>query len=248
MNNCYISLAGGLGNQLFQIAAGYAYAKEYGKNLVVYTQNWSGSQGKHPDTYRNTLYKNFKFTHHISDTYTNIFEKRFNYDPIPFVKGSVCLHGYFQSLKYFINYKDEFINQLSFKEYDSTFLVEGAAAAHVRRGDYIQHANIHLVCGTEYFLRNMERFENVNIFSDSLEKVQLEFKDTTCKYVETNSELLELYLMSQHDNMICSNSSFSWWASLLGKPKNTIIVPNIWFKNFEEHHDIYRPEFLISEV
>jgi hypothetical protein len=43
--------------------------------------------------------------------------------------------------------------------------------------------------------------------------------------------------------LICSNSSFSWWASFIGVKKNKIIVPKIWFKNIQNHDDIYREEF-----
>jgi hypothetical protein len=245
MSECYVALAGGLGNQLFQVAAGYAYSRKYDKNLVLDISKWSAHQGRCPDQYRNNLFHNFKYsTYHTRDAIP-IHEKRFNYDPLPFQHGSVCLHGYFQSLKYFEEYKDDFINLLNLPDVS----VDGDVAVHIRRGDYLQFANIHLVCGTDYFTYNISKFPDskINIFTDSLEQVREEFGDGL-RIVHSDSELKDLTIMSQHDNIICSNSSFSWWASLLGKKKNKIIVPKIWFKNFQEHNDIYRNEFIISEV
>jgi hypothetical protein len=245
MSNVYVALAGGLGNQLFQVAAGYVYSRKYDKNLVLDISKWSAHQGRCPDQYRNNIFSNFKYsTYHTRDV-VGIYEKRFNYDPLPFIHGDVCLHGYFQSLKYFEEYKEDFINLLNLPDVS----VDGEVAVHIRRGDYLQFANIHLVCDTKYFLHNMGKFQDgkINVFTDSPEHVREEFGNWM-NIVKSDSELRDLTMMSQHDNIICSNSSFSWWASLLGKEKKKIIVPKIWFNNFQEHNDIYRNDFQISDV
>lgn len=246
MQNCYVSLAGGIGNQLFQVAAGYAYARDHSKTLYLYTGSWSGGQGSHPNNYRNSIFKNFKFTQNIPDSFNDYHEPQFNYTKLPEAKGSIKLNGYFQSLQYFEGYSEEFKDLLKFKELDTEFLQEGAVGAHVRRGDYLNYPDIHLVCGTEYFLKNLEGYPQINIFSDSLERTQLEFSNLDCNYIKSNSELSDLYLLSQHENLVCSNSSFSWWASFLGVPKKKIIVPSVWLKNNPNHQDIYRKDFTIS--
>lgn len=245
MNNVYVALVGGLGNQLFQVAAGYAYSRKHDKNLVLDISKWGAHQGRSPDQYRNNLFCNFKYSTYHTRNVIPIHEKRFNYDPLPFMHGDVSIHGYFQSLKYFEEYKEDFINLLNLP--DVSF--GGDVAVHIRRGDYLQFANIHLVCGTDYFTHNISKFPDskINIFTDSPEQVREEFGDGL-KIVHSDSELKDLTMMSQHDNIICSNSSFSWWASLLGKEKKKIIVPKIWFHNFEQHNDIYRNDFQISEV
>jgi hypothetical protein len=244
MSNCHVALVGGLGNQLFQVAAGYAYSRKYDKNLVLDISKWSAHQGRCPNQYQNNIFSNFKYSTYHTRNVIPIHEKRFNYDPLPFMHGDVCLHGYFQSLKYFEEYKDEFINLLNLPDVS----IDGDVAVHIRRGDYLQFANIHLVCGTDYFLHHISKFPEakVNVFTDSPEYVQAEFGNMNI--IKSNSEIEDLTMMSQHDNIICSNSSFSWWASLLGKEKKKIIVPKIWFHNFEDHHDIYRNEFIISEI
>jgi len=250
MNRCYVPLVGGIGNQLFQIAAGYAYSRKYDKRLILDFSKWSASQGNHPEIYQNTIFKNFDFSNYHTNAVTSIHEKRFNYDELPYIEGDVSIHGYFQSIKYFEEYVDDFIDMLLFPKPSVEFLEDKNLAVHIRRGDYIQHAHIHLVCDTNFYIRNMEQFPNyqINIFTDSISSVPEEFKDVDCNIIQSSSALDDLTMMSLHDNIVCSNSSFSWWASLLGKKKERIIVPKVWFNNFEEHGDIYRTEFELSEV
>lgn len=248
MTNCYVSLAGGLGNQLFQIAAGYAYSRRNNKHLVLEADDWTASQGNSPIAYKNTVFKNFKYFKN-PNTYPRIYqtitEDQFNYREIPKLKGDVKLSGYFQSIKHFEDYKDEFISLLSLPEVKSSWIHPKNVAVHIRRGDYIQHQHIHLVCGTEYFKNAFKEFDGyqINVFTDSPEFVQREFSGHNFNIIQGKNDAEELTLMSLHDNIVCSNSSFSWWASLLSKKKDKILVPEIWFKNFEEHGDIYRDEF-----
>ena len=38
-----------------------------------------------------------------------------------------------------------------------------------------------------------------------------------------------MYSLTQCDNVIMSNSSFSWWGAWLGKRQEKIISPDCWF-------------------
>jgi hypothetical protein len=249
MNTVYVKLAGGLGNQLFQIANGYAYSKKHNRVLLLDDTEWAASQGKSPKNYQNTIFKNFKYVSEkiTKDSYIEFHEPEFNYNEIPKFDKDICLIGYFQSLKYFETYKDDFISQLELPECN---LFKDSVAVHIRRGDYLQHAHIHYVCDTEYFSKNIKEFseKNINVFTDSLELVQSEFNDHNFRIIQTESELMDLMAMANHTDIICSNSSFSWWASLLGVKKNKIIVPTRWFNNFQNHDDIYRTDFTLSKI
>ena len=93
-------LKGGLGNQLFQIAAGYSLSIDNNVDFSINinecdTQN----QGFVAKKYENTLYKNIiKKSDIICDNvYTEI---DFSYNEIPYTKD-MCILGYFQSEKYF---------------------------------------------------------------------------------------------------------------------------------------------------
>lgn len=247
MSNVYVSLVGGVGNQLFQIATGYAYAKTYNKNLLLDASRWTGSQGKHPDTYKHTLFKNFTYSSYHPRQHTELFEKRFNFDPLPYYKGDVRLNGYFQSHKYFKEYEEEFLKLLDWPKTPTSWMAGENVAFHIRRGDYIQHQDVHFVCDKTYFTKQFEAFSDpvhqMNVFTDDPNAVQVEFQGFKFNIIETKSEVDDLYLLGQHDNIVCSNSSFSWWGSLIGKKKEKIIVPEVWFKNFQQHDDIYRNDF-----
>lgn len=249
MNTCYAKVVGGVGNQLFIAAAGYAYAKKYNMRFAIDPSNWGASQGRNIIEYKDTLFKNFNFEN-APDGTLNVNEKRFNYDELPFYDSSIALFGYFQSLKYFEEVADEFISMLNLPDINTSNLKKNNVAIHIRRGDYLHHSNIHHVCDTEYFKTQLLKFEGFqqNAFTDSSDYVVEEFHDSRFNLIKSNSELLDLAFMSKHENMICSNSSFSWWASFLGTPKNQIIVPDKWFHNFEPHEDIYRSDFIKVKV
>jgi len=242
MHNCYVNIAGGLGNQIFMIAAGYAYAKRYGKNLIINDLDWSAAQGNPPSMYKSTIFKNFEFGR-IQSTPTLIAEKREDYDELPYVDGDVVLSGYFQSLKYFEDCKDEFINLLELPKISP---IMDKIAFHIRRGDYLINDHIHYVCDTTYFEKQFKRFKlkYVDVFTDSPDYVRDEFQHRELNIITGNTELEDLALISQYDKIICSNSSFSWWASLLGPKKKEIIVPDVWLKG-RNVSDIYRPDMTI---
>ena len=106
---------GGLGNQLFQIATGYAHAKKINSQYAInYNLNHIGfGQGHHPEKYKETLYKKIPVT---DREITFVFEEKgFTYRPI--VKmDNLCLVGYFQSDKYFKGYENQIKDLLEFDE------------------------------------------------------------------------------------------------------------------------------------
>ena len=106
---------GGLGNQLFQIATGYAHAKKINSQYAInYNLNHIGfGQGHHPQKYKEALYKKIPVT---DREITFVFEeKEFTYRPI--VKmDNLCLVGYFQSDKYFKGYENQIKDLLEFDE------------------------------------------------------------------------------------------------------------------------------------
>ena len=240
MNKCYAKLIGGLGNQLFILAASYAYSRECCKDLVIDTEQWHANQGSNPWDYSDTIFKNFNYVYREGDNVQRIIEKDFNYHELPNKLGDVSLHGYFQSLKYFENYQYDFYDLLNLPDVDTTFVKPKNVAFHIRRGDYLLFPDIHYVCDTQWFENRFRQFEGyqINVFTDSPEHVLQEFEDFDFNLIQTSSELNDLTLMSKHSNIVCSNSTFSWWASRLGDMER-VIVPSIWFADNQNTPDIY---------
>ena len=250
MNKCFVKVGGGLGNQLFQIAAAYSYCKKYDKKLYIDISDWSASQGNNPINYKDSIFKNFEYHFYSTPETTKIQEEDLAYIELPFYDGDISLYGYFQSEKYFNDHREEFINLLNLPIVNNSFIKEKNVAFHIRRGDYINYSHIYNVCNTDYFNNQFNNFKDyqINVFTDSSNIVCEEFKNKKFNLIISNSELEDLTLMSLHTNIVCSNSSFSWWASLLGNKKNSIIVPDKWFNNSQNHYDIYRSDFTKIEV
>lgn len=245
MNDCYIKVEGGLGNQLFMIAAAYAYSQKYNKNLYIDDSKWTASQGNPPIIYANTIFKNFQYKH--SEDCVDIYDKFGKFKDLPYVDGNVSIHGYCQSIKYFENYKDEFINLLNFPKVDTWFLKLPNVIFHIRRGDYIRYPRYY-ICNSEYFNSQFEKFKGfqINVCTDSIEHIVKEFKTFNFNILQTSSELIDFMYATKHQNMVCSNSSFSWWASLIGN-MDKIIVPDKWLNDNTEL-DIYREDMIKVKV
>ena len=254
MSNCYVNVKGGIGNQLFQISAGYAYAKKYDKKLIINPSRWNAGQGNHVLSYKDTIFKNFEYeTYHTRDV-IEYHEKKFNWDEIPYYPGNIALNGYFQSLKYFEEVKDEFISQLNLPNFViQKFIGDVDVAFHIRRGDYLKSSNIHYICKTEYFDYFFDIFgpsdlkkTRILVFTDSSDHVLEEFKDKKFHIIRSESDVKELAYMSQCDTIVGSNSTFSWWASLIGGKK--CYFPSKWFADGRPHEDIFRKDMILHDV
>lgn len=239
MTKCFAKMEGGIGNQLFQLAAAFAYARKHGKKLFIDDGEWTASQGKSPKLYRDSLFKNFEFCS-SSNLVTEIKEQRFNYNELPYIDGDVALRGYFQSLKYFQEYKDDFIKKLQFPEVNDRFITRDSMSFHIRMGDYKYYPAI-FGNNINYFSKAFERYQDefqINVFTDSPDDVLRIFDKYDFRLIRTSSELNDLTLLSKHDRIVCSNSSFSWWGAILGNPKDLIIVPDKWLLD-RDCSDIY---------
>lgn len=237
------SLQGGLGNQMFQIAATVSLSLEnnddYGINLdICYTPN----QGNLASKYSDTIFKNINKSNNYA--FTNFYqEPNFCYSEIPY-QTDLLLRGYFQSEKYFVNYKKQIKNLFYFSEQNKEIIEQyfknnikndkPITSVHIRRGDYLLFSNVHLVCTLEYYNKAIKNIGDSNFVfvSDDIEWVKENFKSENYYFSEFNDELLDLTLMTLCDNNIISNSSFSWWGAYLNDfEEKKVICPNKWFSN-----------------
>ena len=111
-------------------------------------------------------------------------------------------------------------------------MLDNPVALHIRRGDYIiNHANHHNL-SMEYYAEALKEFPDrqVIIFSDDPNwcHVQDIFEGDRFLVAEGNGPYHDLYLMSQCNDFIIANSTFSWWGAWLAD-KGTVIAPNKWF-------------------
>lgn len=235
------SLQGGLGNQMFQIAATYALARRNNDTcsfnfINCHTPLQGNPSGKYKNNLLRNVFENIDFQPRVY-----FREEAFAYEELPYAEG-LCLVGFFQSEKYFIDYKDEIVNLFHLSQNDvetvhnfinySERFDKPITSVHVRRGDYLQNPDFHVPCTVEYYKEAMEEIGDSYFFfvSDDMDWVKDNFKGPNIFYSTLNDEILDFTLITQCDNNIIANSSFSWWGAYLNKhEKKKVIAPKKWF-------------------
>jgi hypothetical protein len=259
-----IGYSGRLGNQMFQYAALKALSLKTGYELFL-PDNLSIK----PDgCFDMTSYKWIEYKLDLLDCfkldYINIDKKslpnqyqeqRFSFEPEIFdIIDNTAIEGYFQSYKYFEDYKDEILKEFTFK---SNILNKCSSqiknhtnpvSIHVRRGDYVNHPGFWNVT-PEYLQESLNYFNDDDytflIFSDDIEWCKQVFPDGVV-FIEGNNQFEDLCLMSLCDHNIISNSSYSWWGAYLNQnPNKRIIAPKNWFTDQKPLNDLYPNNFII---
>jgi hypothetical protein len=250
-------LQGGLCNQMFQIAAAHALSLEINsKSAFDFSKCWTPNQGHVSGKYMGGFFKKINNTELNYNNFKQYHEPKFSYDKLPLI-DNICLFGYFQSEKYFSNYKNEIIDLFYFddeiKQEVNSFLEKiknnnKITAVHVRRGDYLNLSHFHAPCSINYYQSAITEIGEGNFvfISDDINWCKENFKSDNVFFSDFNSEIHDLFLITQCDNVIMSNSSFSWWGVYMNNIKNTIISPSIWFgpAGPQDTYDIYNPNWI----
>lgn len=237
-------LKGGLCNQLFQIAATYAHSLKHNQEFGInYNLQFAASQGKHPKTYKDTIYKKIQSSSLIPEATFAYSGHQFKQIP---VKDNLLIDGYFQSYKFFEEYYKEVSSLLVFPESTKNRIKKvlqnidtPICTLHIRRGDYIHLAPHHMVCTSSYYLECIDRIKAKTpettfiVITDDKQSVYAEFKSLFDKgeliISNTADELDDLYILTQSQFIIGSNSSFSWWGTFLNNKKTISYFPEVWF-------------------
>lgn len=248
-----IILQGGLGNQLFQYAAGLSIIKKTGGKLWLGEAQYNKHSGR---DYRKQLYKRgcaigldgnpevLERPHIQSDAF-----ERWNQTKYMNMKH-LSLQGYFQYLPAIqdevaiisndlLESLSDIRNNLS-KKY-SIEDTKNTAFLHIRRNDYLNHPTLHWTQGKDYYTRGIDIVNN----GKPLRWLVLSDDTTWCKQqdwlnrdgleiVNEPDELHGLMLMSLcRAGAVIANSSYSWWGAMLGSAKvnSPVVYPLKWFKD-----------------
>lgn len=209
-----------LGNQLFQIAAAYSFAKRNGLEFLC--PKWD-------------YQKFFKLKHKeyngepIEKYYS---EYGFHFTSIV-TQDNTAISGYFQSHKYFDREEMRKVFELeNVPILETCDFVFGSCAVHVRRGDYLKYPDHHPLCTLKYYKEAMKLspVKDFVVFSDDQDWCKenftgKDFKDYRFFYpTSLNSDITDFYLMSKCDHNIIANSTFSWWAAMLNNSKGQVVI------------------------
>lgn len=258
-----IGYSGRLGNQMFQYAALKALSLKTGYEMFLPNNTSIKPDGCYDMTnnkwieYKLDLFDCFNLLCDVSLTsLPNIYqEKEFTFEPEIFnLSDDTAIEGYFQSYKYFDEFKQDIINDFTFK-FDilnkcKNFILQfiNPLAIHIRRGDYVNHPGFWNIT-PEYIQEAINHFSDNEytfiIFSDDIEWCKQIFPEWAV-FVEGNNQFEDLCLMSLCDHNIISNSSYSWWGAYLNQnPNKKIIAPKNWFTNPKPLDDLYPKNWII---
>jgi hypothetical protein len=253
-----IQILGGLGNQMFQIAAAFAYARRHGGKFLLEEAK------RHSD--RRAIYWDsalYRFYHVLGDRidekplakmYDRASTVFTNIPPLP--PQGLWIEGYFQTGLYFAEIRREMLYLMQpsasvLRHIHDTFselLAEAdrVVVVHCRRTDYCEsdwNIRFHGPLSVEYYRTAMER-----MCSEIADPVFLLCGDDPLFWVNNMNELPALKthkfhmmtnesdintlaLLQQFSHFIIANSSFSWWAANLASlhKKPRVIAPAQWF-------------------
>lgn len=232
MPHCTFIPAGRLGNYMFSISNAIAYSLRYNLDFTVpfETSNdfWSPIYFKH--------LQDHSFDSSLEAI--NIHEEGHEYKEIPFQNYhrncNVIFHGYYQSEKYFKEYRKELLYL-----FNLPYKLTPICSIHARYGDYLTIEGKHIVINEEYLTKAMEMIKiktgltRFKVFSDDIPYFKKQLGHLyDFEYSGNTDELSDLIEISCCHSNINSSSTFSWWGAWLNQnEKKLIITPEKWFNN-----------------
>lgn len=267
-----VKLMGGLGNQMFQYAAGRALALRHDLPLVL-DARWFAEQDKR--SYElgalgivvdDIVHDDEAALRHGLDQIPTYEEAGFTHTALTVNAGTgVVLEGYFQSSRHFDDRADVIRHELTpaLPADDAAMDVRNrmaqasaVIAVHVRRGDYVSESDAsayHGVCEPSYYRRALALLRRLHpaalhvLFSDDPQWAREHIVDDADWIVvepcEGRSPAQDMALMARAGSMVIANSSFSWWAAWLSGGAD-VVAPRPWFTAGVDARDLYAPSWM----
>lgn len=150
------------------------------------------------------------------------------------------LIGYWQNIRFFSGYESEIRSRIHFnlignraEYYREKIKCTKAVSVHFRRGDFLlKSTDLNFcVCHRSYYLNAFAYIETRNkdvhyyFFSDDVTYVKSQFPEMeNITFVEGLKDYEDLYLMTQCNINIISNSTFSFWGGFLNCHTDALII------------------------
>ena len=251
----------GFGNHLFMYACGYAMARRHKEKLALDTTYLATSNLREYElgglrVEYDKLYSINKSLPYFLKVvlrkvihacmfmrFKQYLEKQaWHYDgELLQTTGSCRLRGYWQSEKYFKQFRAEILKMLtlnyqttdSFRSILMKMKSSNSVAVHVRRGDYVA---LGICLGKDYYQAAIrlikEKVDNpvFYVFSDDMDYAKELFEEEDkdkmlfVNYVSVNATLEDFFLMKSCRNNIMANSSYSWWGAWANENEEKIVV------------------------
>lgn len=251
-------LVGGLGNQLFILAAGLeqarrvdcplyldisAYGRENERSFELSKLSLPRVFVLDPkfERYRRLSQKIFSF---IKSRQHYIESEHKKYDDIFSIKPNTIISGFFQEIGFSPATRNEIL--IALNNYSSLVdLKSNQLAIHLRKGDYLLKRNqdSYGVISARYvvngisFVSETNKIEQITIYCDTpglAETLANEIGAELIGPADLDDPMRLLLSIANSESLIMTNSSLSWWAGcLLGfnSPEAIVIAPSPWFRD-----------------
>ncbi len=250
----FVQLKGGLGNQLFQYTFGKWLELEF--NARIYYDGRGLSNAKSPRAFELVHFQLWKDqaerfllenkSHYGLRVLAGLYKRtgRDFFEQSPKLQNQFYVScgnyfGFWQDAsmvqKILSTQRDSFnFNPYLLKEEYNFLEHENSVAIHIRGGDYLHHPTLINLSAT-YYEKAIEtiisRLINPQfyIFTDDINHAKKILAGVQFQYIETGNNLLDFATLSRCKNQIIANSTFSWWAAMLNRnPEKIVIAPKKW--------------------
>lgn len=257
--------AGGLGNNIYQLAFIYNLHKKYNVDYIIPTSLDRGRAEFFNQSDKLEFTRLFENKFNYSDnidyskykrySHVDIIGGDFHYTEIPFSDNS-SYEGYFQSDKYFSDFeiKNEFILNTKIKnelleKYHNLFNKKTISIHYRLAGDRVQDSMqyYHKDVSVDFYKKSIsiivgdDNIDDYNIllFSDNMDKASslLEQSGINIIPIKNVDNVEDFIMMSICDYNIIGNSTFAWWAAYLNQKNSKVIAPRTeWFGPGYKHY------------
>ena len=257
-----IHLEGGLGNQLFMVFAVMSHAFKH--KTSFYFEDTTIQTGTRKKTYWDSLLKTLKpFCKNIIAAKPQYMyrEPCFHYTEIPPFSNDihVKMAGYYQSYKYFHEYRDEIFKRIELdkrkeevrRKLNRETSWETTVSMHFRIGDYKKLPQYHPVLPLQYYKNALTGLikqksnnnvswtvlyfcedEDVEEVTAKVNALRVDFPTMTFErmaHVGGLEDWEEILAMSLCRHHIIANSSFSYFGAYFGEKEMQVYYPSVWF-------------------
>ena len=245
-----VEIHGRFGNHLFQYAFALAMSKELNTTFkFANVHRLKMDKIFNLISYRKPLlHKNENVSIQIEKLYDHFLKRRKvieadnDINIIP--EDNVRYRGFYQCHKYFAKYEKEVRNEFRFKpkfiqkfekNFGDLYRENEIIAVHVRRGDYLdvnlpelgsKGAQLPFSYYEKYLNEILDESKKVVFLSDDIEAVKNHFGESDQFIFSGSDYITDFIALMKADELIISNSSFSWWAAYLNtKEGKKVIAP-----------------------
>ncbi len=291
MKKVIVKISEGLGNQLFMFANAYSFSKKMGYILYIDSKTaykklkirnflldnfMIDLNPAHvddiPDNFsKYALHKFSKKIDFLRKKKKFLIEKKLNdkitsfedYTKINY-SNKIYIEGYFESEKYFFDYKNDIINQYKVKNIKketlsinpnliknensvSIVIRQHRFSEKIKNKENIQKSDIYVKNTIEYIAKAVDYIKSkINnpkfyIFSNDINNLGHAFNKDSFTLVDHihNKAINDFYLSTLCKHFIIGPSTFHWWSAYLGTNKSKICICPPEKIKFSSNKDIF---------